>query len=104
MDTENHLYHGEAIAAGMIAETHIARQKGLLTPDRESQIIKYLDRIYERIKVPNDPQIIEIMRQDKKNKGNKILMALPQGIGNAVWDVEVNEEQVGESLSFLEKH
>jgi 3-dehydroquinate synthetase len=44
------------------------------------------------------------MRQDKKNKGSKILMALPQGIGNAIWDVDVSEEQVIESLSFFETH
>ena len=104
LDSGNPLYHGEAIAAGMIAESFIARQKGLITSDEESQITSYLDSIYDRIKVPKDPMILEIMSQDKKNRGNKILTALPQGIGNAIWDVEVNEEQVIESLSFLEKH
>ncbi|MEI9918638.1 MAG: 3-dehydroquinate synthase [Bacteroidota bacterium] len=101
LETKDRLYHGEAIAAGMIAESFIARKKGLITADEEAQIVSYLDKIYGRIKVSNDPQIMEIMRQDKKNKGNKILMALPQGIGNATWDVEVSEEQVIESLSFL---
>jgi len=104
LETENRLYHGEAIAAGMIAESYIARQKGLITLDQESQITSYLDSIYGRIEVPKDSGIIDIMYQDKKNKGNKILMALPQGIGDAIWDVEVNEEQVIESLSFLDRH
>lgn len=101
LDTDSHLYHGEAIAAGMIAESYLARKKGLISVDEEGQIAGYLRDIYGKITVPNDPGIIEIMRQDKKNKGNKILMALPQGIGNAIWDVEINEEQVIESLSFL---
>jgi 3-dehydroquinate synthase len=104
LETDSRLYHGEAIAAGMIAESYIARQKGLITSEEESQITGYLKSVYGQIKAPNDPEIIEIMSQDKKNKGNKILMALPQGIGNAIWDVEVNEEQVIESLSFLERH
>jgi 3-dehydroquinate synthase len=104
LETEDRLYHGEAIAAGMIAESYIARQNRLITADQESQITNYLRGIYGKIKVPNDPEVIGIMSQDKKNKGNKILMALPQGIGNATWDVEVNEEQVIESLSFLGKH
>ena len=91
-----------AIAAGMIAESYIARKKGLITAEEEAQITGYLLSIYGKIEVPNDPQIIEIMRQDKKNKANKILMALPRGIGNAIWDVDVNEEQVIESLSFFE--
>lgn len=104
LDTADRLYHGEAIAAGMIAESYLARKRGLISVDEEAEIVAYLLNIYGKIKVPNDPKIIEIMRQDKKNKGNKILMALPQGIGNAIWDVEVSEEQVIESLSFFETH
>lgn len=104
LETEHRLYHGEAIAAGMIAESYIARQKGLINREEESQIVSYLDGVYGKIAVPDNREIIEIMSQDKKNKGNKILMALPEGIGNATWDVEVSEEQVIESLSFLETH
>lgn len=100
LETDERLYHGEAIAAGMIAESYVARKKGLLTAEEEQQIVKYLEKIYGKVDVPDDPEIIEIMKQDKKNKGNKILMALPQGIGNAIWDVEVNEEQVIEALSL----
>jgi 3-dehydroquinate synthase len=104
LETDERLYHGEAIAAGMIAESYLARKKGLLTAEEEREIVGYLEKIYGRINVPDNPEIIEIMRQDKKNRGNKILMALPQGIGNAIWDVEVNEEQVIEALSFFESH
>ncbi|HMJ70047.1 MAG TPA: 3-dehydroquinate synthase [Cyclobacteriaceae bacterium] len=104
LDTDERLYHGEAIAAGMIAESHLAMKKGLISSEEENEIVTYLTGIYGKISVPNDVGIIEIMRQDKKNKANKILMALPQGIGNAIWDVEVNEEQVIEALSFFESH
>lgn len=104
LETEDRLYHGEAIAVGMIAEGYIARQLGLLTADEELQITSYLRTIYGKIKISKDPQVMEIMRQDKKNKGNKILMALPKGIGNAIWDVDVSEEQVIEALSFVETH
>lgn len=101
LDTDERLYHGEAIAAGMIAEAYVAKKRGLISEDEDGQITAYLLNIYGKIRVPDDPQIIEIMRQDKKNKGNKILMALPRGIGNAIWDVDVSEEQVIESLSFF---
>jgi 3-dehydroquinate synthase len=104
LDTDNRLYHGEAIAAGMIAESYVAKKKGLITAGEDEQIRTYLLNIYGKIVVPDDPKIIEIMRQDKKNKGNKILMALPQGLGNAIWDVDVSDEQVIESLSFFETH
>jgi len=102
LETDDRLYHGEAIAAGMIAESFLARKKGLLTKEEEAEIVEYLEKIYGRVAVVRQHgSIIEIMQQDKKNKGNKMLMALPQGIGNAVWDVEINEEQVNEALSFL---
>jgi 3-dehydroquinate synthase len=104
LETDRRLYHGEAIAAGMIAESFLARKKGLMSDEEEAQITKYLVSIYGKIVVPDDPKIIDIMRQDKKNKGNKILMALPEGIGKAIWDVDVNEEQVIESLSLFGKH
>jgi 3-dehydroquinate synthase len=103
LDTEDRLYHGEAIAAGMIAEGWLAKRKGLISSDEEKEITSYLRMIYGDIKVPGDlGPVMEIMRQDKKNKGNKILMALPKGIGNAIWDVEVTEEEVIGSLSFVE--
>jgi 3-dehydroquinate synthase len=104
LETDERLYHGEAIAAGMQAESFLAMKKGLISPDERQQIVDYLTSIYGEFYVPKDPEIIEIMRQDKKNKANKILMALPQGIGNATWDVEVNEEQVIEALSFFGSH
>jgi 3-dehydroquinate synthetase len=34
------------------------------------------------------------MKQDKKNKGNKVLMALPRRLGNAVWDISVSERDI----------
>jgi 3-dehydroquinate synthase len=103
LETPDRLFHGEAIAAGMIAEGYIARKKNLISAEEEEEIKKYLLQIYGSIKVPGDPgPVIEIMRQDKKNKGNNILMALPRGIGNAIWDVDVTEEEVIESLSFFE--
>jgi 3-dehydroquinate synthase len=40
------------------------------------------------------------MLQDKKNKGSKILMALTKGVGKAVWDIEINEEEIKSSLTY----
>jgi len=105
LESDYRLFHGEAIAAGMIAESYLAKKKGLISAEEEEEIRKYLVQIYGNIKVPKNPgPVMEIMRQDKKNKGNKILMALPKNIGNAIWDVDVTEEEVIESLSFFEKH
>jgi 3-dehydroquinate synthetase len=43
-----------------------------------------------------------LMSQDKKNKREKILMALPKDIGKAVWDQEVSNEEVKNAFLYYE--
>jgi 3-dehydroquinate synthase len=97
----NRIFHGEAIAIGMICESYLAQQKNLLSQASLDQITTYLLKIFGKIELPvSYESIIEGMRQDKKNKGKKILMALTKGIGQAVWDIEIREEEIKSSLSY----
>src|SRR5258706_1884018 len=98
----NRIFHGEAVATGMIIEAFIAFRKGLLASDESDQITSYLMSVFgpfRRLGPTN--ALLERMAQDKKNQGKRILMALPQGIGKAVWDVEVSEVQIVEALDFF---
>ena len=95
------LYHGEAIAAGMIAESYVARCLKLISELEEREIRTYLKDTYGSVKSPDWSEFLPVIRQDKKNKGQKILMALPNGIGHAVWDIEVGEELIQEALTRL---
>jgi 3-dehydroquinate synthase len=54
------------------------------------------------VKVESDElaAITQLTLQDKKNRGNKILCVLLDGIGRAKWDCEISEEEVTEALSF----
>jgi 3-dehydroquinate synthase len=104
LESGNRIFHGEAIAVGMIAEAHIAAAKNLLKQKELEEITTYLNRIYPAIELPkNRSGILELTLQDKKNKGNKILMALPEGIGKARWDVEVNLEEINASLDYYQQ-
>lgn len=104
LESGNRIFHGEAIAVGMIAEAQIAAAKNLLKQKELEEITAYLNRIYPAIALPqNRSGIVELMLQDKKNKGNKILMALPEGIGKARWDVEVNLEEINASLDYYQQ-
>lgn len=101
LNTDNRLFHGEAIAVGMIAEAYIAQQKNLLSHPELIDIKNYLIRVYPKVSLPASfGQIMKLMLQDKKNKGNKILMALPDGIGQARWDIEVSPAEVEEALNY----
>ncbi len=98
------LLHGEAIAMGMIMESYIAHQKNLLSESELQDISQYLLTIFGKVKVPIDQeQVIALTVQDKKNKGAKVLIALPQGIGKAIWDVEATEAEMREAIGYYQK-
>lgn len=104
LNTPNRLLHGEAIAIGMIAESWIAHQKNLLTQDELTQIQSYVINLYGKVNLPaNKTAIISLALQDKKNIGDKILIAVPKGIGNHVWDIETGESEIIDALKFYER-
>jgi len=103
LNSENRLFHGEAIAVGMIAEASIAEAKEMISRDELEEITRYILQIYPKVSLPEAfENIIKLMAQDKKNKGNKILMALPYGIGQAIWDMEVSPAEIEESLKYYQ--
>ncbi len=102
LSSGNRIFHGEAVAVGMITEAFIAFKQGLLPEEEFNQIIPYLLQIFGRIRLPeNRNALVKLMGQDKKNQGKRILMALPKGIGKPVWDIEVSEMEILESLDFF---
>jgi 3-dehydroquinate synthase len=101
LNTSNRLLHGEAIAIGMIAESWIAQQKGLLTPYELTEIKNFLVQIFGRVQLPgNFSPIIDLTLQDKKNVGDKIQIAVPQGIGQHVWDISIANQEIQQALAY----
>ncbi|MDX1628844.1 MAG: 3-dehydroquinate synthase [Fulvivirga sp.] len=102
LDSPNHLLHGEAVAAGMICEAFIAQRLNLLDTGQLEEITEYIVSIFQKIQLQKADydKILTLMTQDKKNKGNKILMALPEKIGSTVWDVEVSVSLIKSSLDY----
>lgn len=97
----NRIFHGEAIAIGMICESFIARKKGMISEEALAQIGSYISAVFSKIALPSQVEgILDLMAQDKKNKGDKILMALPKEIGKAVWDVEASKKEIENSLGY----
>jgi len=97
----NRIFHGEAIAMGMVMESFIAREKNLINPGELDEITSFLINIFEKQEMPwGDSALIQLTKQDKKNKGNDILMALPEGIGKARWDVLVTENELEQSFDY----
>ena len=97
----NRIFHGEAIAMGMVMESFIACDKKLIHSAQLDEITSFLIKIFEKQEMPwGDSALIQLTKQDKKNKGNEILMALPEGIGKARWDVAVSEDELEKSFDY----
>jgi len=96
------ILHGEAIAIGLIAEGYIAKNLDLLSDPDFKSICNFILKVYGKVKIENEEleSIAQLTLQDKKNKGNKILCVLLDGIGKAKWDCEIKLESVKDALSF----
>ena len=95
------ILHGEAIAAGMICESFIAQKKNLINVTELSRITDYLISVFGHHQPEKkSDDLVNLMLQDKKNQGKKILMALPEGIGSCKWDIETTPAEILEALDF----
>jgi 3-dehydroquinate synthase len=77
--------HGEAVALGMAVETSISKQLGLIRNDHCQAILKGLHLFEFNLTFPKAwiPELLELVKRDKKNESAKISMALPLRIGRA---------------------
>src|SRR5688572_3287888 len=96
------ILHGEAIAIGIIAENFIAHQQGLLADHDLREINDYILKVFGKVALENSEieEASKLVLQDKKNKGNRILCVLLNGIGSARWDCEISLDEVKGALSF----
>jgi 3-dehydroquinate synthase len=96
------LTHGQAITAGMICEAWLSEKLQLLPQGKTEVIYSALRKLFPVYKLPKSvqPEIMKIMRHDKKSSSGDIHMALLKDIGNAVLQERIPEEMVLESLHF----
>jgi 3-dehydroquinate synthase len=90
------LLHGEAIAVGMILESHISLHKNLISQQEYNQIKTAIKNIYEDVIFEeNDIEpILELLIHDKKNEYGNIQFALIDGIGKIIINQSVENELI----------
>jgi 3-dehydroquinate synthase len=97
------IFHGEAIAMGMIMESYISNKQGLMSEEELTDVSSYMLSIYGKVTESFDLRtILGLALQDKKNKGAKVLVAIPKTIGEAVWDVEVDEKELTAAMNYYQ--
>lgn len=99
---KDQLLHGEAIAVGMIMEAFLGYSKGMITQQALEEIEEFIFAVYGKVKIkPEDAiSIIEYTKQDKKNKGRKILFSLLDGIGRCSYDVSITATEMKKAVDY----
>lgn len=100
LESETPLLHGEAIAIGMILESYISKEKGLLSNEEFHQIKYIISNIFEPHNFSeNDIEVIQnLLIHDKKNEYGKVQFALLSGIGKIIINQSVENELIVKSF------
>jgi 3-dehydroquinate synthase len=103
LGSEQPLLHGEAVAIGMIVESWLSAESGFIGQDEFKALRDQLLKWYTVPQVSSDvyPELLEIMRNDKKNIGGKINFTFLDAIGTARINQTATEEKILEALDSL---
>ena len=82
--------HGEAIFMGMILETELSN----LSNSKKNEIKNYILSNFGLPYTPAKMELLKYLKNDKKNKAEKINFSLLNGIGNCTIDNLLTEDEL----------
>lgn len=100
----SYVLHGEAVAIGIVAESHISMQQGLIGEEDFDLILSVLlafdlpIKLIERIETTD---LLKQMQFDKKNIAGEVKWSLLDGIGRARFNQSVSSQQLKAAISFI---
>ncbi len=100
------LNHGEAVLLGIMSAVEFSRKKNILKRNDFKQITEHLrklnyDSLNKYFKLKDISKIIFYMKQDKKNKDNKINLILLKSIGKPILNKSFGENNIRLFLKTL---
>lgn len=105
LKNERLIPHGEAVALGMICETHLSLLTGLIGLETSSSVISKIRRFFPHIDISKykNSQIMDLMFNDKKNIDGNINFSLINGIGSCLYDQKVSVDHIIMALNFYKE-
>jgi 3-dehydroquinate synthase len=94
--------HGEAIAAGMVAEAEIGRTLGVTPPEIVDELRQTIAQAGLPTQLPagvDADTLLTLMRHDKKRAGDSLSIVLLEAIGNARLAPNIPMEAIREALA-----
>ncbi|KGK86377.1 3-dehydroquinate synthase [Desulfosporosinus sp. HMP52] len=88
--------HGQGVSVGIVAASHLAFAKGLMTSAEVNRVTELLNSYGLLTKIKGlDPQnLLHKMQADKKNQGGRKILILPNGIGKALVSKECSDSEI----------
>lgn len=95
--------HGYAVAYGMVCELYLSARKTDFPTDKMHQTVRFILDHYGRLPYTCDdyPELLELMRHDKKNTSGIINFTLLGGIGDIRINQTATKEEIEDALDFL---
>ena len=96
------LLHGEAIAIGMVVETILSQMTNGLNVDVCNVIRKKIQNVFSLTQIDERefPELIEWMRNDKKNDASEINFTLLKDIGQAEFNKVCSVDQIEQAIKM----
>lgn len=102
------LLHGEAIAAGMIAELYLSQQVAGFPTAQFNRVATRLRSLFPQQMIKTacqaafngDDLFWHALGKDKKNVGNSYRFVLLRQIGSPIWDIEINQQDIKKALAI----
>jgi 3-dehydroquinate synthase len=96
----NPITHGHGVAIGMVCESHIACQKGMLSAAEFEEITSFIAGWYPKLDLPETDVILNRMLADKKNRSMQKRIATLDAIGHCAHDILVSDSEISAALDY----
>lgn len=102
---EDSLLHGEAIAIGMICEAYLSHKYNGLGLVELQEIVRFVRKVFPDYELRSESfsDLIEVMKNDKKNSSGKIGFSLLTKISHCSYNHYLEEDKIKEALSFYQE-
>lgn len=99
------ILHGEAVAAGLICESWLSVQRGLLAENELDKIETFIFSVFDKVSflLLESDIIAAYAVQDKKNTAGTINCTLLQGLGNGIFDQPVTLADIAAALRYYHR-